>query len=73
MKALLGNSSYEIVTAHRFDTGGMFDGTAGIVQDGRYYRAYVKDGWGGGIIGRKFCCQEEAEKDIPRLKEKFYG
>lgn len=72
-RVLIGTQARDVVVSHRFDDGGMFDGTAGVFIDGNRFRAFVKDGWGGGIQSKAHATQADAERDIERLKEKFYG
>ena len=70
-RILLGNASYEVVTSHRFDTGGMFKSTAGVVRDGDGFKAFVRTGWGGGGMSKKHETREAAERDLERLKSRL--
>lgn len=72
-RVLMGSRLYDVVTSHSFDSGGMFRSSAGVHTDDGGFRAFVKDGWGGGIHSKLHATQAEAEVDVPRLKEKFYG
>jgi hypothetical protein len=57
----------------RRDDGGMFDAEVGVCPDDGGYRAYVMDGWGGGVMSPPHPTLEEAVRDVERLWEMQYG
>lgn len=61
------------ISKRSIDTGGMFPAEVGIqkINDNRY-RAYVTNGWGGGIQCFR-STKEKAEEELPRLFKKLYG
>jgi len=54
--------------------GEMFKSEVGVWRDpdGRF-RAYVKDGWGGGMRSKPHPDEATARTDVTRLWEEFYG
>lgn len=72
--AYIAGASREVVWREQRDAGDMFKSEVGVWRDpdGRF-RAYVKDGWGGGIQSRPHPDEQAARADISRLWEKFYG
>lgn len=71
---LIAGAARDVVWSEARDAGGMFSSEVGVWRDpdGRY-RAYVKDGWGGGVRSKPFPDEQAARGDIDRLWEHFYG
>lgn len=72
-RILLGNATYEVVSSHRFDEGGMFKATAGVVRDGDGFKAFVRTGWGGGGMSKQHPTAVDAANDLERLKARVCG
>lgn len=72
--AYIAGASREVTWSEKRDAGDMFTSEVGVWRDpdGRF-RAYVKDGWGGGVQSRPHPDEETARSDIGRLWDKFYG
>lgn len=70
----IAGAARDVVWSEQRDAGDMFKSEVGVWRDpdGRF-RAYVKDGWGGGMQSRPHPDQETARRDIDRLWEHFYG
>lgn len=65
------------VYSKKFDTGGMFRGVETVHKDiaddcDLPYLASVSDGWGGGV-GKRHSTEEDAKRDLGRLREKMFG
>lgn len=70
----IAGAARDVVWSEGRDAGDMFKPEVGVWRDpdGRF-RAYVKDGWGGGIQSKPHPDETTARADIGRLWEHSYG
>jgi hypothetical protein len=70
----IAGASRDVIWSEERDAGDMFTSEVGVWRDpdGRF-RAFVKDGWGGGMRSKPHPDETTARADVPRLWEQFYG
>lgn len=71
---VIAGAPREVVWSEERDAGDMFKSEVGVWRDpdGRF-RAYVKDGWAGGMRSKPHPDEDTARTDVTRLREVFYG
>lgn len=70
----IAGAARDVVWHELRDAGDMFKSEVGVWRDpdGRF-RAYVKDGWGGGVNSKPRPDEQMARRDIARLWDNFHG
>jgi hypothetical protein len=63
-----------VVWSEERDAGDMYKAEVGVVRvsDSRFH-AFVRGGWGGGLVSKAHPGEAAARADIGRLWEKYYG
>ena len=71
---LIAGASRDVTWHESRDAGDMFKSEVGVWRDpDGQFRAYVNDGWGGGMRSKPHPDEPAARADIARLWERFYG